>query len=70
MKNVTDSLDYRTKSWLAQLKAIDSTNVVDESSKKVILYRLKQVIQNAIPTFVITPVSTSLRKNGSYGKYN
>lgn len=33
MRSVTDNLDYRTKSWLAQLKEIDNTNVVDEGYK-------------------------------------
>jgi len=70
IKNVTEDLHYRTKSWLTQLKGIDDTNVVNELNRKVILYRLKQIIQDDIPSFTITPVSANLRKNGSYGKYN
>ena len=70
MKNGIENLDYRTESWLAQLKELDSNDIIDELNKKIILYRLSQVIQNAIPTFIITPVSVNLRKNGGYGKYN
>ena len=70
MKNGIENLDYRTESWLAQLKELDSNDIIDEPNKKIILYRLSQVIQNSISAFIITPVSVNLRKNGSYGKYN
>ena len=65
MKNGIENLDYRTKSWLAQLKELNNNDIIDEPNKKVILYRLSQVIQSSIPTFMITPVSVTLRKNGS-----
>lgn len=75
MKNVTEEqLGYKTKLWLNQLKALDKnsdkSNVNDETNKKIMLYRLELKIKNYIPTFIITPVSVNLRKNGSLGKYN
>lgn len=66
MKN----LDSKVKDWLKQLKDLDNTPIINEQSKKIILYRLEQVLTNLIPSFIITPVSASLRKNGGFGKYN
>jgi len=66
MKNI----DSNAKNWLKQLKESTNLDEVDEPSRKIILYRLTQKVENHIPIYIITPVSASLRKNGSFGKYN
>jgi SNF2 family DNA or RNA helicase len=67
MKN-TENINYYAQNWLDELKKIKP--IAAQPNKKEILYQLQIVERQKHFSFYIIPVSVSLLKNGSYGKFS